>query len=143
MEDCGGALGAPSALAAKGQGDTQTRRDGDGAPVVPASAPGCAREGILEMAANAGGESVASSSDSAPLARRAESPGTAALQTGAQGLATPCALGMAGSQGLPTSDALGLATLGAAMDREGHGDPPTAAGSKGSKEHRVKRNALL
>jgi hypothetical protein len=25
MEDCGGALGAPSALAAKGQGDTQTR----------------------------------------------------------------------------------------------------------------------
>jgi hypothetical protein len=72
--------------------------------------------------------STASSSDGAPLARRAESPGMAALQTGAQGLATPGALGMADSQGLPTSDALGLATLGAAMDRERHGDPPTAAG---------------
>jgi hypothetical protein len=111
-------------VATKGQGDTQTRCGGDGAPVAPASKAPCgAREGILEMAANAGGESVASSSDGAPLARRAET-----LQTGAQGLATPGALGMAGSQGMPTSDALGLATLGAAMDREDHGDPPMVAG---------------
>jgi hypothetical protein len=138
MEDCGGgvmeapselaggALGAPSELAGGAQtdpselaGGAQTECGGDGAPVAPASkAPGGAREGILEMA---------SFSDGASLAQR---PGTAGLQTGAQGLATPGALGMAGSQGLPTvqTGALGLATLGAAMDRERHGDPPTASG---------------
>jgi hypothetical protein len=93
-ELAGGALGAPSAPLELAAG-AQTERGGDGVPVAPASkAPGGAREGILEMA---------SSSDGASLAQR---PGTAALQTGA----------------------LGLATLGAAMDRERHGDPPTAAG---------------
>jgi hypothetical protein len=72
MEDDGDALGAPSALAAKGQGDTQTRRDGDGALVAPAGQAALGTN-ALQAAMDEDGDALGPPSASASKGRGAGS----------------------------------------------------------------------
>jgi hypothetical protein len=155
MEDDDDALGAPSALSAKGQGDTQTRRGEDGAPVAPADeaalgtdalgppsvsaskAPGSAREGFLEMVANAGGESVAlgvlDSEDGIKHACFSGGPHRFGLPSyvAAAWAANDPASGIAPVK-LFRDRSLGTGALQAAMDEDGDAlGPPSASASKG------------